>query len=46
MITSADILAQAPAISKLRIGEQTTNDYYFDVYTTKNSVDVRKDNDP
>ena len=46
METSADILAQAPDINKLQIGKTTTNDYYFDIYTTKDSVDVVMDTDP
>ena len=31
MESAADILAQAPAIIMLQIGEPETNDYYFDV---------------
>ena len=46
METSSDILAQAPDINVLQIGDSETNDYYFDIYTTKGSVDVVMDTDP
>ena len=48
METSADILAQAPDINVLQIGEPTTNDYYFDIYTDadKGLIDVVMDTDP
>ena len=40
METAADILAQAPAISMLQIGEPETNDYYFEPSTQGYEVTV------
>ena len=40
METAADILAQAPAISMLQIGEPETNDYYFEASTQGYEVTV------
>ena len=40
METSANILAQAPNLQWIQIGEMTTNIYYFDVQDTQGSVTV------